>query len=126
MDSNQADKISKLLSDPESLMTIASLAKNFLSAQTPQSTFAQPAKEQQQYETVIQEPEASSQIAGPIQVPVQAQPSPPPSQFDERANLLRSIKPYLKAERQPKVDSLVKAINIAKIINTYTGNDLFK
>jgi len=47
------------------------------------------------------------------------------SQFDERANLLRSIKPYLKAERQPKVDSLLKAINIAKIITTYTGNDLF-
>ena len=42
--------------------------------------------------------------------------------FDERANLLRSIKPYLKDDRQQKVDSLVKALNIAKLINSYTGS----
>lgn len=42
--------------------------------------------------------------------------------FDERANLLRSIKPYLKDDRRQKVDSLVKALNIAKLINSYTGS----
>lgn len=45
--------------------------------------------------------------------------------FDDRANLLKSIKPYLKTEKQEKVDSLVKALNVAKLINTYTDSGGF-
>ncbi len=127
MDNNQTDALSKILSDPQSLMTIASIAKNLMSSQGIQNQNSAP--------DAIPHSEESSDNASQIKnfpAPPSQNSFAPPfgknetfSQFDERANLLRSIKPYLKAERQPKVDSLVKAINIAKIINAYTGNDLF-
>ncbi len=126
MDNNQTDALSKILSDPQSLMTIASIAKNLMSSQGVQN--------QNSASEAIPHSEESSNNTSQMKnlpAPPSQNSSGPPfvqneafSQFDERANLLRSIKPYLKAERQPKVDSLVKAINIAKIINTYTGSDL--
>ncbi len=127
MDNNQTDALSKILSDPQSLMTISSIAKNLMSSQAMQN------------QTVVSETTPQNEELTDNSTQTQSIPAPSSqnsnntsfeqkgafSQFDERANLLRSIKPYLKAERQPKVDSLLKAINIAKIITTYTGNDLF-
>ena len=127
MDNNQTDALSKILSDPQSLMTVASIAKKLMSSQVPQNDAGDLQTTQQNEElsensTQVENLSASSSQNSNYSSFEQKGTL---SQFDERANLLRSIKPYLKAERQPKVDSLLKAINIAKIITTYTGNDLF-
>ena len=37
---------------------------------------------------------------------------------DPRANLLKSLKPYLKESRQSKVDQYIKLINIGKVLET--------
>ena len=117
MDNNQQDKISKLLSDPQSLMTLATLAKTFLGNQNLSS------KNENENNVVIQQVSQKPQEDTPV-LPASTSPQQGTiqqslSQFDERANLLRSIKPYLKEERQSKVDSLVRALNIAKIISNY-------
>ena len=40
------------------------------------------------------------------------------SKNDPRANLLQSLKPYLKDSKKEKVDQYIKFLNIAKVIET--------
>lgn len=44
---------------------------------------------------------------------------------DPRANLLKSLKPYLRETRKDKVDQYVKMLNMSKVIETLnkSGND---
>ncbi|MBR2916715.1 MAG: hypothetical protein IKC07_03855 [Clostridia bacterium] len=41
------------------------------------------------------------------------------SSDSERANLLRSLKPFLKEERQGKVDKAIQLMNMSKIISLF-------
>lgn len=115
MDNGQNDMISKLLSDPKNLALIAGIAKNFMESGNKKETMPESSVDIDTNKVL------DSNDTGIVQESIiQNQPS----HFTERENLLRSIKPYLKAERQPKVDSLLKALDIARIISTYTGNNL--
>ena len=116
MDNGQNDMISKLLSDPKNLALIAGIAKNFMESGNPK-------KEVVPESTVDNDASQESALNNADDVQENIIQNHPPH-FTERENLLRSIKPYLKAERQPKVDSLLKALDIARIISTYTGNNL--
>ncbi len=121
MDKGTNDLISSVLSNPESLQMLTSIAKNLLSSTqqstSPSNTVSQPNIENTQNSlegTGISEgiPEIQSSVVTPSA----------PSNFDNRTNLLNSIKPYLKEDKQEKVDSIVKALGIAKIISNYTGS----
>ena len=41
---------------------------------------------------------------------------------DPRANLLYSLKPYLKESRQEKIDQYVKLFNMSKVIDVFNKN----
>lgn len=45
------------------------------------------------------------------------------SKNDPRANLLLSLKPYLKESRQSKVDQYVKLLNMSKVLEVINPND---
>lgn len=102
MDQNSKDKLSQLLSNPESLKALSSIAKGLMADENKQ--------------------ENSEQDETPTSQEVLQQIPLTNTHFDQRLNLLRSIKPYLTDSRQSRVDSLVKAINIANLINTYGQN----
>lgn len=113
MDSQNSDLLSKLLSNPESIKALSEVAKGIMG--TNQSAPQSPVPQQ------INEENLQAKEALNIS---KTTPIPQKNTFDDRANLLYSIKPYLRKERHDKVDSLIKAINIAKLINTYTNQDL--
>ena len=50
------------------------------------------------------------------------------SSEDPRANLLRSLKPYLKESRKSKIEQYIQLFNISKIMEIFynTGGDLNK
>ena len=45
------------------------------------------------------------------------------SQNDARANLLLSLKPYLKESRKNKVEQYVKLLNMSKVLEVISPND---
>mgnify|MGYP003302880281 CR=1 FL=1 len=102
MDQNSKDKLSQLLSNPDSLKALSSIAKGLMADENKQ--------------------ENSEQDKTPTSQEVLQQIPLTNPHFEQRLNLLRSIKPYLTDSRQSRVDSLVKAINIANLINTYGQN----
>ncbi len=115
MDNGSSDILSKLLSNPESIKALSEVAKGIIGNNQTAPPAPQP---QNTSDEQIQGKEVTAQGSAP------PSPAPQKNSFDDRANLLYSIKPYLRKERHDKVDSLIKAINIAKIINTYTGGNL--
>ena len=117
MDNGQNDIISKLLSDPKNLALVASVAKNFMNSSDNSANKATVAEQNSPEEDKIVAERSPTEDTVPDSSKLST------SHFTERENLLRSIKPYLKTERQPKVDSLLKALNIAKIISSYTDNN---
>ena len=116
MDNGQIDILSKLLSDPKNLALISGVAKNFIKTTEYSDNDNKVSSETVAEEKPVADKNESNVLPDTITVPTI-------SHYSERENLLRSIKPYLKAERQPKVDSLIKALNIAKIISSYTENN---
>ena len=150
MDSGSNDKLSALLSNPESLKLLAGIAKSVLGSGKPaesapervspsdagQNTAADVNEAHETTTDRAEENYADSQVretsyendgrSGSSGAALNANAviaAPKKSSFDERADLLRSIKPYLKEERRDKVDSIVKALDIAKLINNYTGGE---
>lgn len=112
MDNGSSDILSKLLSNPESIRALSEVAKGIIGSNQNASPI-----ETQPNENIPQ----TKEVLNVEHTPPKASYK---STFDDRANLLYSIKPYLRKERHDKVDSLIKAINIAKLINTYTNQDL--
>ena len=99
---NLEEQLSKVLSDPEAMSKISSIAGS-LGLQAPQ-----------------QMPE-----------PAPAQPSPALQNFrfpdlggDDRAKLLMALKPFLSAKRAPYVDGAVAMLSIMKLgsLNGSLGN----
>ena len=104
MDEISKDKLSQLLSNPDSLKALSSIAKGLMTDEKKMPN------------------ENTEQITEQPVQKVLEQTQVPNTHYDERLNLLRSIKPYLTDSRQTRIDSLVKAINIANLINTYGQN----
>jgi len=134
------DRISKLLSDPESLKTLSVIAKGLFGGDQqdsapppvlkPESTVSEAAPAENE-SGVLPESNTESEPSLPASLIGQSRQSrestPHNSSFDNRAALLKSIKPYLAEGKRQRVDSLVTAINIAKVINEYTDSgDFFK
>ena len=45
---------------------------------------------------------------------------------DPRANLLSSLKPYLKDSRKDKVDQYIKMMNMSKVMEMFNGGEAKK
>ena len=99
---NLEEQLSKVLSDPEAMSKISSIAGS-LGLQTPQQ----------------------APSSAPVQSPGAAQGFQFPDMGgDDRAKLLMSLKPFLSAKRAPYVDGAVAMLSIMKLgnLNGALGN----
>ena len=118
MDEQMSEKIKGLLSDPESLKSILSVASMLGAGGSVGENKDVSVKPS---ELVSESGESSNPTSGsPIQIPVNLKSK----MSDDRVNLLLSIKPFLSETKRKRVDSLVKALGAAKLISAYKDTDI--
>jgi len=103
MDKALEEKVSEILSSPDELKKIMDIAKSLGISNEKNETKSEEGKTES-VEGVVAPSELSS-LEGLIK-----------SNKNERVHLLEALKPYLKAEKREKVDSLLKMIRAAEII----------
>lgn len=45
---------------------------------------------------------------------------------DPRSNLLRSLKPYMRKSRQPKIDQYINLFSMSKVMEAFKESEAFK
>ena len=119
MDEQLNEKISKALSDPDSIKTIVDLVSSL--GIKPRGTESVAAISDDQADgpgnNGLQETSVVNQLASRQSIGSAAR--------DDRVNLLLSIKPFLNNRKQQRVDSLIKALGAVKLINAYQDSDIF-
>lgn len=113
------EKLQSILSNPESLKSIMQIASGLgFGIGEKQNAVLSEKKE-----TITEESQA------PILPEIQKEVLPTGINknlySDERMNLLLSIKPFLNEKKRQRIDSVIKAMQAAKIINAYKDSDLF-
>ncbi len=109
------EKISELLKNPEIVGMIASLASGFSSP----SENKEKAEGGEAVETGLSA-ESSVSLAEDT-LPKFAEGFGNAVPKDRRIALLQAIKPYVSDTKKDKVDSLVRAIGVAGLLNSYAG-----
>ena len=109
------EKISELLKNPEIVGMIASLASGFSSP----SENKEKAEGGETVETGLSA-ESSVSLAEDT-LPKFAEGFGNAVPKDRRIALLQAIKPYVSDTKKDKVDSLVRAIGVAGLLNSYAG-----
>ncbi len=131
MDELINDKIKNILSDPDSLKSILSLASSLginANSHNSKTDMALDADEDLKNEDDHRKEDSfkPSGLNADVQTPVSALlPMPNIPKSDARVNLLMSIKPFLSDKKKQRVDSLVKALGAAKLISAYKDTDIF-
>ena len=110
-----AGKISQLLSDPDGMSKIMSVAENLFSNSSDQETKADTASD-----GGFSLPEGFD--IGKIMGLMSALSN---NQQDERSRLLLALKPHLSTPRQQKVDRAVKLLKLASLIPIVKEQGLF-
>ncbi len=106
MDSDFQEKLKNVLSDPESMAKIMSIASG-LGASQPQS---KPLRE-----TAAPEPDSAKPTADTV--PASAFASE--RQSDPRIALLASLKPLLREEKRDRLDALTRALALASMMKNF-------
>ncbi len=127
MDENISEKLKSLLDNPDGLSTILSVAQTMMKATQNKPRPAEPRAQD------TEEKPESLQVKEEQIIPASAQGimdykrNKRHNSFrdDERINLLMSIRPFLDDHKKGRVDSLVKALGTAKIINQYRDEDIW-
>lgn len=109
------EKISELLKNPEIVGMIASLASSFAS----QPENKDKAEGGEAVETGSSSESSVSLAEAPLAHLAEGFGNAAPK--DRRIALLQAIKPYVSDSKKDKVDSLVRAIGVAGILNNYAG-----
>lgn len=119
MDEQLSDKLKSILSDPDSLNSILSMASALgLGASANKN---EDYDEKKTDDTTPEDAVASNAIKPTAALSL---PVPKIQNTDDRVNLLLSIKPFLSERKRKKVDSIVKALGAAKIISAYKDIDI--
>ena len=123
------EKISELLKNPEIVGMIASLASGFSSGKSNKEIVQETSESPEEKPLAVKEDtvEASSQVLpeiSEVQDNSVMQFSKSSAYSDRRIALLQAIKPYVNDSKKDRVDSLVKAIGVAGILNNYAGGML--
>jgi hypothetical protein len=121
MNDDFSNKVKSLLEDPDMLAKIVAIAGSLgggqaASAAPPATPTAasQPPSVQTVAEQNSPTPEVTEQ-AKPPQIPsIPSIPTAAPK-TDPRLALLNSLKPFLRAEKQAKVDTLTRALTVANL-----------
>lgn len=113
------EKITELLKNPEIVGMIESLASGFSSGTPADNTSSDNSETE---ETAIALKEDAVEAVSENQFEIPAVNFPKNNVYsDRRIALLQAIKPYINDAKKDRVDSLVKAIGVAGVLNTYTG-----
>ena len=117
------EKISELLKNPEIVGMIASLASGFSSGSAESVASSENPEAEETAITIKENVVGNSSDDKQLEIPV-ANLTKSNAYSDRRIALLQAIKPYINDAKKDKVDSLVKAIGVAGVLNTYTGTFL--
>jgi hypothetical protein len=110
MSEDFTDKVRALLDDPEMLAKIAAIAGGLGGTSPSQSAPpANPASETEE------RPPALQASTPPPALPDALKKLPA---ADPRLSLLKSLKPFLRADRQSKLDNLTRALTVASLVGT--------
>lgn len=115
MDAQFNEKIKNILSDPESMKSILAIASSLGASKSADADEASDMEEASKIADNISETAVNAVSALKM----------PDVNSDERIKLLLSIKPFLNDKKKTRVDSLIKAIGAARIINTYKDLNIF-
>lgn len=126
MDELINDKIKNILSDPDSLKSILSLASALGVNTNSQNIKMDSTSDSVVVDDSNKDEGKLSGLNTTAQIPATAlSPMRNIQNADARVNLLMSIKPFLSDKKKQRVDSLVKAIGAAKLISAYKDTDIF-
>ena len=115
------EKISELLKNPEIVGMIASLASGFSSGASDPVTDTE-TKENGAEDKAIAVKNDAVEAFSDTASGISSVNFPKSNAYgDKRIALLQAIKPYITDTKKDKVDSLVKAIGVAGMLNTYSG-----
>lgn len=111
MSEDFSDKVRALLEDPDMVAKIAAIAGGLggggsTAPSTPANTSG----------AEVKPPSAQADVAAVMSKLPDALKSLPA--VDPRLSLLNSLKPFLRTERQAKLDSLTRALSVANLIGT--------
>ena len=106
MSEDFSDKVRALLEDPEMVAKIAAIAGGLGGGTQPA-----PSTESPKPETPKPEAEQTAALPAPVKLPDALKPDP-------RLALINSLKPFMRSERQAKLDSLTKAFTLASLMGT--------
>ena len=117
---DMADKISKMLNDPEGITKIMNMAKTLFSEgekDEPQTALAESTENPGGLLGLL--PDG----VDPIKL-INIFSALNSNQNDNRASLLLALKPHLSSERQPRVEKAVKLLKIASLLPVLKENGL--
>lgn len=121
MNDDFSSKVKALLEDPEMLAKIAAIAGSLGGQAAPASSPAPPTDQPPSVQTVAEQnspnPEVLEQPKAPQIPSIPSIPTAAPKP-DPRVALLNSLKPFLRAEKQAKVDTLTRALTVANLFGT--------
>lgn len=112
MDSDFSEKLKNVLSDPDAMAKIMSIASGLGLSETPQETHGN-------------ETNAPAPAAEPISAPAPAAETLPAlsqmleRQSDPRIALLASLKPLLREEKRERLDALTRALTLASLMKNF-------
>lgn len=134
MDNNMSSMISQLLSNPDSMKKLMEMANSMGLTQSPA----------QQGQQAPQQNAGQEQSAQPASVPAMAQSAPAvnngtaealsravqalgglssaaPASNDRHASLLMALKPYMRSQRQEKLDGAMKLLSAVRMFRNMGG-----
>ncbi len=131
MDDQINEKIKSILSDPDSLKSILSIA-SALGAGNNANNTKEPVADTKEHTEPTQENGVRNEenvLSALTSASTQGLSALPAlgtkMQYeDSRVNLLLSIKPFLSERKRQRVDSLVKALGAARLISSYKDLDI--
>ena len=100
MDADFSEKLKTVLSDPEAMAKITAIASNLGSGNVSQKG---------------EEPIANNSQNGIAEM-LSGFMGGSPNESDPRLALLSSLKPFLREEKQSRVDALVRALSVASMV----------
>lgn len=106
MDDNISEMLKGVMSDPETMSKLMSVAQGLMGSQP--SGNDKPQENESKSSTEASEPEPKAQ-------PSNAKVNPLSSGNEERIALISAIRPYLSPERRRSADSLIKMLKMMKL-----------
>lgn len=118
MNDDISDKVKALLEDPDMVAKIAAIASSLGGSNSSPAAFAE--SETKPAESEIKPAAVQTNSVNSIESTISKLPDvlKTAPKNDPRVELLKSLKPFLRSDRQSKVDNLTRALSVANLFGT--------